>query len=231
MTHPIEVLIIEDDKRVADIHRRFIEKIDGFTVIGSAHTGEEARDWVLALLPDLVLLDVFLPDVLGTELMTFIHNNSPETDIIFITAAAEIDIVKKAFRHGVVDYILKPLTFDRFKESLLTYSSKREMLSGEGVMQEDYIKLLWNQTDSAETSLSNPNPPKGIDPITMKKVVNHIKNIEEGITAEMLGLEIGVSRSTARRYLEYLVSEKHAFTELLYGSVGRPERRYLMKKR
>ena len=231
MTNPIEILIIEDDKRIADIHRRFIEKIDSFTVIGSAHTGEEAKDWVLALLPDLVLLDVYLPDVLGTELMTFIHDNSPETDIIFITAAAEIDIVKKAFRHGVVDYILKPLTFDRFKESLLTYKNKRETLLGEGVVQEDSIKLLWNQTSSHTPIANTASPPKGIDPITKENVVNHIKNIEGGITAEMLGLEIGVSRSTARRYLEYLVSEKRAFTELLYGSVGRPERRYLIKKR
>jgi two-component system, CitB family, response regulator len=230
LVKPIEILIIEDDKRIADIHRRFIEKIDGFTVVGSAHTGEEAKDWVLALLPDLVLLDVYLPDVLGTELMTFIHENSPETDIIFITAAAEIEIVKKAFRRGVVDYILKPLTFDRFKESLISYKNKRETLVGEGVMQEDSIKLLWNQLGPGKLN-PDATPPKGIDPITKEKVVSHLKNIEGGITAETLGLEIGVSRSTARRYLEYLVSEKRAYTELLYGSVGRPERRYFIKKR
>lgn len=230
MTTLIEVLIIEDDLRIADIHQRFIEKIEGFTVVGSAHTGDEAKDWISALLPDLVLLDVYLPDVLGTELMDFIHKNSPETDIIFITAAAEIEVVKKAFRHGVIDYILKPLTFDRFKESLLSYKVKRETLSGVGLIQEDSIKSLWNKTLPAS---SKPDfiPPKGIDPMTKEKVVSHIKNIEGGITAEALGLEIGVSRSTARRYLEYLVSEKRAFTELLYGSVGRPERRYFIKKR
>ncbi|WP_203247529.1 response regulator [Sporosarcina beigongshangi] len=230
MTVPIEILIIEDDKRVADIHRRFIEKIEGFTVIGSAYTGEEAKDWVSALQPDLVLLDVYLPDTLGIELMTFIHENSPETDIIFITAAAEIEIVKRAYRRGVIDYILKPLTFDRFQESLLSYKNKRETLAGEGTMQEDSIKLLWNQTNTTEQDI-DPVPPKGIDPITKEKVVQHIEKIEGGITAEALGVEIGVSRSTARRYLEYLVSEKRAFTELLYGSVGRPERRYFIKKR
>ena len=230
MPVPIEILIIEDDKRVADIHRRFIEKIEGFTVVGSAHTGEEAKDWVAALQPNLVLLDVYLPDTLGTELMAFIHENSPETDIIFITAAAEIEIVKRAFRRGVIDYILKPLTFDRFQESLLSYKSKRKTLAGEGTMQEDSIKLLWNQT-SPTTQTMDPALPKGIDPITKEKVVRHIVKIEGGITAETLGAEIGVSRSTARRYLEYLVSEKRAFTELLYGSVGRPERRYFIKKR
>lgn len=230
MPSPIEILVIEDDKRIADIHRRFIEKIDGFSVVGAAHTGDEAKDWIVALLPDLVLLDVYLPDLLGTELMTFIQTNSPETDIIFITAAAEIDIVKKAFRGGVVDYILKPLTFDRFKESLLSYKEKRDSLIGDGLLQEDSIKFLWNKSNLTKP-ISDSIPPKGIDPITKEKVVSHIKSIEGGITAEKLGNEIGVSRSTARRYLEYLVSEKRAYAELIYGSIGRPERRYFIKNR
>ncbi|MGG0670520.1 response regulator [Sporosarcina koreensis] len=225
---PIEILIIEDDKRIADIHRRFIDKIEGFTVVGAAHTGEEAKDWVQALSPDLVLLDVYLPDALGTEIMGFIHENSPETDIIFITAAAEVDIVKKAYRRGVADYILKPLTFDRFKGSLLSYKAKQEKLAAVGVMKEDSIQFLWNKTNVPSAEHMDSLPPKGIDPITKEKVVKHMKQIEGGITAETLGVDIGVSRSTARRYLEYLVSEKQAHTELIYGSVGRPERRYFI---
>ncbi len=225
---PIEILIIEDDKRIADIHRRFIDKIEGFTVVGAAHTGEEAKDWVQALSPDLVLLDVYLPDALGTEIMGFIHENSPETDIIFITAAAEVDIVKKAYRRGVADYILKPLAFDRFKGSLLSYKAKQEKLAAVGVMKEDSIQFLWNKTNVPSAEHMDSLPPKGIDPITKEKVVKHMKQIEGGITAETLGVDIGVSRSTARRYLEYLVSEKQAHTELIYGSVGRPERRYFI---
>lgn len=225
---PIEILIIEDDKRIADIHRRFIDKIEGFTVVGAAHTGEEAKDWVQALSPDLVLLDVYLPDALGTEIMGFIHENSPETDIIFITAAAEVDIVKKAYRRGVADYILKPLTFDRFKGSLLSYKAKQEKLAAVGVMKEDSIQFLWNKTNVPSDEHMDSLPPKGIDPITKEKVVKHMKQIEGGITAETLGVDIGVSRSTARRYLEYLVSEKQVHTELIYGSVGRPERRYFI---
>jgi two-component system CitB family response regulator len=229
MTESIEILIIEDDKRIADIHRRFIEKIDGFTVIGSAHTGNEAKDWISALSPDLVLVDVYLPDSLGTDIVEFIHKNSPETDVIFITAAAEIEIVRNAFRRGAVDYILKPLTFERFKGSLLAYKEKRSIFSGAGLLKEDAIKRLWNQPLDESTNETVENlPPKGIDPITRAKVVTHLKLNAVGITAETLGLEIGVSRSTARRYLEYLVSEKLAYTELIYGSVGRPERRYFL---
>ncbi|HEX5564954.1 MAG TPA: HTH domain-containing protein, partial [Sporosarcina sp.] len=127
--------------------------------------------------------------------------------------------------------ILKPLTFDRFKESLLSYKAKREKLTGEGVMKEDSIQFLWNKTNAEPADNPESLPPKGIDPITKEKVVSHLKQVEGGITAETLGVEIGVSRSTARRYLEYLVSEKRAYTELIYGSVGRPERRYFIQQR
>ena len=156
-----------------------------------------------------------------------IHEHSPETDVIFITAAAESEIVKKAFRSGVADYILKPLTFEKFKESLLAYKTKRDILAGEGQVQEDLIKSLWNK--SSVLGIKEPLPPKGIDPITKEKVVTHIKQVENGITAESLGKEIGVSRSTARRYLEHLVSERVVYAELIYGTVGRPERRYFIK--
>lgn len=227
MTKQIEILIVEDDKRISDIHRRFIEKLEGFKVIGSAYTGEEAKDWIISYMPDLILLDVYLPDTLGTDLLAIIQEHSPDTDIIFITAAAESEIVKKAFRGGVADYILKPLTFEKFKESLLLYKTKRDILTGSGRVQEDLIKSLWNNTSSVPSS--EEAPPKGIDPITREKVVNHMKKVNDGITAEALGLEVGVSRSTARRYLEYLVSEKLVYAELIYGSVGRPERRYFIQ--
>lgn len=229
MPTSIEVLIVEDDTRIADIHRRFIEKIPGFKVVGSAHTGAEAKDWISALKPDLILLDVYLPDMMGTELMSFVLMESPDSDIIFITAASEVQVVKQAFRGGVVDYILKPLTFDRFQESLLSYEEKRKTLSSSGSLEEDLIHSLWNQQKTANL-VETLYTPKGIDRTTMEKVLQHLKEQSNGITAEKLGLESGVSRSTARRYLEFLVSERKASAELIYGTIGRPERRYFPKE-
>lgn len=228
MSKLIEVLIIEDDPRIADIHRRFIDKIDGFIVVGSAHTGAEAKDWVAAMKPDLILLDVYLPDMMGTELMTFIQAESTDTDIIFITAAAEVSVVKQAFRGGVIDYILKPLTFDRFQDSLHEYQEKRKTLASTGKLQEESIQLLWHSFKSPNLT-DIPLTPKGIDPITIDKVVVQLKQQTQGITAEKLGIASGLSRSTARRYLEFLVSESKARAELIYGTIGRPERRYFPK--
>lgn len=221
----IEVLIIEDDKRIAEIHKRFIEKLDGFTVSGAAHTGEEAKVWISSLKPDLILLDVYLPDMLGTDVLKIILEESPDSDVIFITAAAEAEIVKKAFKSGVADYILKPLTFDKFKNSLESYKNKQDALNHSAILEEESIHLLWNKTKTTSTVEDEPLP-KGIDPITTEKVLGSLQTAQNGVTAEKLGKQIGVSRSTARRYLEYLVTEKKAYAELIYGTIGRPERRY-----
>lgn len=223
----IEILIIEDDTRIAKIHEKFIEKIEGFKVIGTAHSIDEATIWIEELNPQLVLLDVYFPDRLGTDLIQFIKEKSPTTDIIFITAAAEVDIVKKAFISGVSDYLLKPLTFERFNYCLFNYKQKRALLSREGTLQNEEITSLWHNSSMLPTDISFANDsPKGIDPLTKKKVIQHVQATTEGITAEKLGVALGISRSTARRYLEYLVVDKAFYAELIYGSVGRPERRY-----
>lgn len=223
----IEILIIEDDKRIADIHKRFIEKIEGFQVVGSAHNGTEGKDWIQALKPELILLDVYLPDMKGTDLLPFIQSESPESDIIFITAASETEIVKKALRSGVADYILKPLTFNRFQESLIAYQGKKRALDKNGTLDEEAIQRLWNR--DRRSSVEPASTPKGIDPNTMVRIKEQLAPAAEGMTAEEMGAACGMSRSTARRYLEHLVTEHLAMAELLYGTIGRPERRYFYR--
>ncbi|MGG0655948.1 response regulator [Rummeliibacillus pycnus] len=230
MNENIEVLIIEDDPRIAKIHQRFIEKISGFTVIGCASTGEEASDWLSAFSPNLILLDVYLPDTLGTNLLEMIQSQKQDIDIIFITAASESQIVKKAYKTGVVDYILKPVTFKRFKESLESYRAKYQLLMTEGTMNEDTIHTIWNRTSTPNKMMEDLALPKGIDSITKRKVLEYLESVEDGVTAETLSKEIGVSRSTARRYLEFFITVDLGFTELIYGTVGRPERRYFFKR-
>lgn len=224
----IEVLVIEDDVRVADVHCRFLEKIEGFTVIARASTGEEALDWLESFSPHLILLDVFLPDILGVDLIDKIQEVSPTSSIILITAATEAHIVQKAYRKNVTDYILKPFTFEQLKESIEKFRYKYLLLKNNEKFTQEKIQYLWPKAGSS-TPLETPLLlPKGIDPTTMNHVINHLSIMENGSTAELLGKNIGVSRSTARRYLEFLVTQKQVYTELTYGTVGRPERRYFI---
>ncbi|EFI70525.1 response regulator [Lysinibacillus sp. HST-98] len=224
----IEVLVIEDDVRVADVHCRFLEKIEGFTVIARASTGEEALDWLESFSPHLILLDVFLPDILGVDLIDKIQEVSPTSSIILITAATEAHIVQKAYRKNVTDYILKPFTFEQLKESIEKFRYKYLLLKNNEKFTQEKIQYLWPKAGSS-TPIETPLLlPKGIDPTTMNHVINHLSIMENGSTAELLGKNIGVSRSTARRYLEFLVTQKQVYTELTYGTVGRPERRYFI---
>lgn len=121
MNWPIEVLIVEHDPGIAENHRRFVEKMEGFEVIVTATTGQETIEWLKVIKPQLVLLNVYLPDMKGSELVDFIGGKYPHMDMIMITAASETDVVQKASRGSVVDFIIKPLTFDRVKSSLENY--------------------------------------------------------------------------------------------------------------
>ncbi|MEW9669572.1 response regulator [Ammoniphilus sp. 3BR4] len=230
MTRPIEVLIVEDDPRIAEIHRRFTEKVEGFSVIATATTGEQAKEWLEVVQPQLVLLDVYLPDMKGIDLVSLIRQSYQHTDVIMITAASEVEVVRKALHGGVFDYIVKPLTFDRFKSSLEHYRQQLNRLQGNEQLSSHEIESFWKPLQPSASNAEVPEyteAPKGIDPLTLDKILKCVAQMgDNGMTAETLSHEAGVSRSTARRYLEYLISQKKIHAELIYGNVGRPERRY-----
>ncbi|WNC12337.1 response regulator [Brevibacillus brevis] len=224
----VEVLIVEDDLRIIDINRRFVSKIEGFEVIATATNGAEAKELLSLTHPDLVLLDVYLPDMLGTELVWYIRQHYRNVDIIMITAAKEMEMVQEALRGGVFDYIVKPLVFERFRERLDAYREHLWRTKEAGEVDQDVIdKIMTRSLAHSKLRERETAMPKGIDHLTLEKVLEAIQRTgEKGVSAEEIGKEIGTSRTTARRYLEYLVREKKARAELLYGTVGRPERKY-----
>lgn len=222
----VEVLIVEDDLRIIDINRRFVSKIEGFDVIATATNGAEAKELLTFMQPHLVLLDVYLPDMLGTDLVWHVRQHHRSVDIMMITAAKEIEMVQEALRGGVYDYIVKPLVFERFRERLESYRQHLWRTKEVGEVDQEVIDQILTRNlqpgKTRETAM-----PKGIDLLTLEKVIQAIRRTgEKGVSAEEIGKVIGTSRTTARRYLEYLVLEKKARADLLYGTVGRPERKY-----
>ncbi|NGQ96285.1 response regulator [Brevibacillus sp. SYP-B805] len=222
----LEVLIVEDDVRILEINRRFLEKIDGFTVIATATNGEQAKELLAVSRPDLVLLDVYLPDMLGIDLVWHIRQHYRNVDIIMITAAKEIEVVYEAMRGGVYDYIVKPLVFERFRERMESYREHYWRRAQSGVVEQEEIDRLLARGLHPARPKGNLMP-KGIDSLTLEKVIQAVKQAQDGgLTAEEVGTMIGASRTTARRYLEYLVEIGRARADLVYGTVGRPERKY-----
>lgn len=224
---PIQVFIVEDDIRIAEINRRFVERIEDYEVVGIATSGKEAREFLEVFKPDLVLLDIYFPDTTGLELLNYIRTVHWDIDVIMVTAAKEVEAVKEAIRGGVFDFLIKPLVFDRFKDSLERYKqfkyTLRQHAEKEKIDQEEVDRLLRGGVRKMQ---SDGTLPKGIDRLTLDKVYSVISQHADGLTAEEVGKEIGTSRTTARRYLEYLVSNGELFADVSYGSVGRPERIY-----
>ena len=227
--NPLQVLIVEDDPKIAEIHRHFTEKVDGFQVCGIAGTLEDAEKMNLLFQPQLILLDFYFPEGLGMEILWKLRARHQATDVILITAAKEMEHLQEAMRGGIFDYILKPVMFPRFQEALERFREHRQRMQHEAASldQQGVDRLLHPYKDSKP---GEPAYPKGVDPLTLKKVrVVFDQPHPDGLSAEEVAEKIGTSRTTARRYLEYLTASGHLTAELIYGAVGRPERKYFVE--
>jgi two-component system CitB family response regulator len=221
----LSIVIAEDDPKIAEIQNRFIEKIDGFEVVGIGNTIAESEDIIDVFQPDLVLLDVFFPDGNGVDLLWKIRRLYKNIDVIFITAAKEVSTLQDAIRGGAFDYVLKPMTFSRFQSTLKKFYRHRNKLTEiSSLDQTEVDQIIHPAQDNVQTDV---RMPKSIDPLTLERVEEEVRKLNsDGVNAEVMGSQVGVSRTTARRYLEYLVSKGAVKPSLVYGSVGRPERLY-----
>lgn len=231
------VLIVEDDFRIANITSEFVSQFNGFSVVGTAKTGEEALEYLKASnpIPDLILLDVYIPDVKGLDLFWSIRKMYRHIDIIMVTATKEVATIEETLRGGIFDYIVKPVDFSRLESTFKRYSEQRNLFASKKNMEQEEIDVLTRLHESESrgvANLSQDKPlPKGIDYITLDKVRDIVLSTNlAGITAVEVSQKIGASRSTARRYLEYMTSMKELEAKLIYGEVGRPERRYVCKQ-
>ncbi len=228
----LHVLIIEDDFRVAGINQELVEQLDGYRVAFIAKTGDEAIDYLkhAETLPDLILLDVFIPDRTGLDLFWEIRGCFPKVAVIMLTAAREAATIAETIRGGAFDYLIKPVDFDRFALSLQRLSSQRLALASQREWtQQEIDQLLGILPSPAQKNDSEAGGlPKGIDQLTLDGVREFLMAADaDGINAMEAGQAVGISRSTARRYLEHLVSIDEAKAQLNYGEIGRPERRYV----
>ncbi|WP_084167644.1 response regulator [Shouchella lehensis] len=217
-------MIAEDDYHVAGIHEKFLQQLPDIHVVAKAQTANETIQLVNRYQPDLVLLDVYLPDQLGVDVVEQLYEVAPHVQIILITAATEKDIFTEALHLGVIDYLIKPIAFERLKEAIEKAQAQSKQLKQSPRITQalaDSFFLRVKDNSDKESEL-----PKGIDRLTLEKVRHLLSKQQDGITAEALGKEFGASRTTSRRYLEYLISIDEAKAELEYGIVGRPERKY-----
>jgi response regulator of citrate/malate metabolism len=227
---PVRVLVVDDDFAVCAIHRGYVESLPGFEVVGEAHRGADTLEAVATLGPDLVLLDIHLPDMSGIEVLRRLRAlPGPPVDVIAITAAREVETVRGAMAGGVVHYLVKPFALKTFRERMELYAATRTDLLrraaelGTELEQSDVDRIL----QSRQRTLAPPSLPKGLSARTLDLVAATLRSAEGAdLSAVEVAERCGMARVSARRYLEHLERAGLAEVRPRYGQTGRPENGY-----
>lgn len=230
----MNVLLIEDDPMVCEVNRHFIERIEGFQVIATAKNGKEGIEKIVQYAPDLVFIDIFMPEMDGLETLLAIRSKHLNVDVIAVTAANDIVTIQNCLRLGVCDYVMKPFTFERIEKALLHYSERQTQLSKySSFTQSDFDTIFYPTVPISNEKQNNDDIfkqlPKGFNKWTLIKVFSFLKQSKGGVSADEVAANIGVARVTARRYLDFMEKQCLIDVEILYGNVGRPINQYFIK--
>lgn len=220
----IEVMIIEDDPMVREINSKFLKRVEGFTLYKAVSNLNDAEKFLSARKPDLILLDVYLPKENGIDFLKWIREKEIDIDIILITADKSIERIQEAFRYGVIDYLIKPFNFERFKEALFQFKSRYDKFKKNDEMEQKELDILLS---SSSTPQCDDDFAKGLNKYTYRSIWEEIEKIDyEDFTAENLAEKLGIARVTVRRYLDYMEKENMVEKLVEYGKVGRPQYKY-----
>ncbi len=222
----IRVLIVEDDPMVADINKKFTESIDGFTVAGIVKTGKQALEFLEKTPIDLVVLDIFLPEKNGVEVLREMRRKNQPVDVIMITAADDSETVSKVLRYGVIYYIAKPFKYERFRAVLEAYQDFRnKIITKANLDQRDIDSIL-----AVRSFASQGEMPKNFNMQTLNMIIEYLSTQNNFQSADEIGAGVGLARVTVRRYLEYLVEQGKLDKAMDYHAVGRPVHKFKIKE-
>jgi response regulator of citrate/malate metabolism len=221
----ITTLVVDDDYRVAEIHASLVARVPDFTVVGRAHTAAQARAEIERLRPDLVLLDLYLPDGHGLDLIRAVNaSGDPRPDFLVITAARDLPTVRGTMQLGAVHYLVKPFGFRLLSERLTNYRDlHRRIRSIQDEADQEQVDGLYALLRTAPAT--GPLPKRHSAP-TLARVLDVVRHAHDDVSAAEVAAEVGISRPTAQRYLSYLADQGTIRLHLRYGGPGRPEQRY-----
>jgi response regulator of citrate/malate metabolism len=224
---PIRVLVVEDDPITAKAHAAYVTRVPGFAVVATVMTGTDALRHLSHPGTDLVLLDLNLPDMHGMEVCRALRAAGRRTDVIAVTSARDLAMVRSAVDQGVVQYLLKPFVFATLRERLERYAAYRQELNrGVGTVagQHEVDRLLGGP--AGLRTATDDRLPKGMSRASLEATMARLRTAPTPLSAAELAGEVGMSRVSARRYLEYLCDVGLATRTSRYGGTGRPEIEY-----
>ena len=221
----ITTLVVDDDFRVADLHAEFVARTPGFEVIGRAHTARAAYEAVAVRAPDLVLLDLYLPDEFGLDLLRRLRSVATPPYVIVITAAKDVATVQQAMRMGVMHYLVKPFSSERLREHLLAYRQARDRMGRLDEASQEDVDRLYSLMRSSPAAAGPTGAADAVDP-TLQSVLAAVRASPEPLSAAEVAARLGLSRPTAQRCLTRLWERQMVVRRLQYGTTGRPTHLY-----
>ncbi|HFZ8993749.1 TPA: two-component response regulator DpiA [Citrobacter freundii] len=223
MTGPLTLLIVEDETLLAEMHAEYIRHLPGFSKIWLAGNLAQARMMIERFKPGLILLDNYLPDGRGITLLHELTQGHYPGGVVFTTAASDMETVSEAVRSGAFDYLVKPIAYERLRQTLTRYQQRRRMLASIDSASQQQIDEMFNAYARGEPK---EDLPTGIDALTLNAVLKLFSDPTARHTAESIAQALTISRTTSRRYLEYCASRHLIVAEIVHGKVGRPQRIY-----
>ena len=221
-----KVLIVEDDPMVSMINEQYIKRNKNFTVVGKCKDGRSAISFLEANEVDLMILDVYMPLMNGFEALRAIRNKNISVDVIMVTAANDRDSLEEALHLGIVDYLVKPFTVDRFGVALDKFIAQHNALSGMNTLDQSNIDYIIDNSHRKSEELY----PKGIQEKTLETIMEYLtKHSGEWLTGEAIADGVNISVVTVRRYMSYLSDSGKVLGEMDYETGGRPCMKYQMK--
>lgn len=221
----LKVLLVEDDPMVLEIHDTIVSSVPGFEVVGHARDGRAALDMIPKLSPDIIILDVYMPGRDGIYVFKEIRSLDTPVDVIMVTAAEDSSTVVASRRLGAFDYIIKPFRFERLRASLESYRAAQRSRSHGRISQDD-IDRAWHVRKPGYAE-ELEELPKGVQRPTLNALSECLMHrADEELSTEQIALELGISRMTVSKYLEFLVDSGLVSERLDYSTGGRPRSLY-----
>lgn len=218
-----KVLIVEDDPMVAMINEQYIKRNKNFEIVGKCSDGASALDFLESGAVDLLILDVFMPKMDGFETLRKIRNKQITVEAIMVTAANDRDSLEEALHLGIVDYLVKPFTFDRFQMALEKYIAQNNALKDIDTLNQTSIDHIIDNSRKKSEDLF----PKGIQERTLQLIMEYLNgNKNEWFTGDDIAAKVGLTGVTVRRYMNYLAESGKVVGEMNYETGGRPCMRY-----
>ncbi len=224
----IKTVIVEDDLMVAAINNQYLMKTTGFQVTATFHSGKDALTFLKDNPVDLLLLDLYMPDGSGLELLAELRKQNRKEDVIMITAANDAEHITEALHLGVIDYLVKPFTYERFSQAVDKFLLQRKIMENGMQFSQDDIDQLIHMTRPSQSS-REMELQKGIQRQTLEKLRRCLKqHLHSYLTSEQLAGETGLSKVTIRRYMNYLIEQREIESRVDYETGGRPRVEYRM---